>query len=75
MIPSRNWFPQSLQERAAWYANFRQQFDLLAVSLGFLPGEIGPIEGDDDVMTFLAGTQVEIDGFADAVRQYRILIT
>lgn len=77
MIPSRKWFPQSLQERAAWYENFKKQFvdDGIGATLGFTPAELTSVTNDNAIIQFLASTQTQLDAFADAVRHYRIIIT
>ena len=74
IIPSRNWFPQNLPARAAWFVNFKTQFLIVAASLG-LDSYNGAVSNDSDVMQFLAQTVVELDAYKEAVRQYRIIIT
>lgn len=75
MQPSSNWFPTSLQERAAWYQNFSVQFGAVGGSLGFTPAEISGIDGDNGVMQFVAEAATAVDAFADAMRQYRKVTT
>jgi hypothetical protein len=74
-IPSNSWFPQSLQERAAWYDNFNTQMQAIGTTLGLTAGDLSDVQKDNDVMQFLANTAVEADAFIDAIRQYRKIIT
>jgi hypothetical protein len=74
-IPSRNWFPQSMQERAAWFQNFATQFAAVGLSLGSTAPEIAAVEDDNTCLQDLASGQVELDAYKDAVRQYRINVT
>lgn len=75
MIPSRRWFPGGLQDRAAWYDNFNTQIQLIGLSLGLTQAELDQISDDNAVMQFLANVVVQFEAYADAVRQYRIIIT
>ena len=75
MIPSHNWFPRPLQERAAWFDNFAQQFNAVGVSLGFTAGDVAAVVNDNAIIKFLADVATEIEAFTEAVRQYRIIIT
>ena len=75
MIPNYRWFPRNLAERAAWFMNFAIQFAKVALSLGFTAADITSVQDDNDVMQFLADTDVQLAAFEKAVRQYRILIT
>jgi hypothetical protein len=75
MIPSKNWFPGSMQERAAWFQNFATQFAAIAAALGFLPADVATVQDDNSVIQFLADAQMQFEAWADAFRQYRILIT
>lgn len=75
MIPSRRWFPLSLQERAAWFDNFRNVFSVNGVSLGFTPANIASVENDNTCVQFLAATAVSLEAFKNAVLQYRVIVT
>ena len=75
MIPSRAWFPSSLQDRAAWYANFQTQFDVVGTTLGFTAAEVLVIGSDASMFEFLAANTTALDAFSDAFRQYRIVLT
>lgn len=75
MIPSNRWFPSSLQERAAWFANFSTQFAIVGAGLGFTPAEIDAVQDDGEVFQFLASMAVQLDAFRSAVQQYRSIIT
>lgn len=75
MIPSRAWFPQSLQERAAWFDNFKTQFASVSVNLGFTAADVTAVTDDNAAFQFLAQTAVSLDAYKEAVRQYRIILT
>lgn len=75
MIPNQAWFPTNLQDRAAWFNNFAEQFTALAPSLGFTNAEISPTNDDNEVIGFLAEADLEVAGYEKAVRQYRKVVT
>jgi len=77
MIPSQKWFPSSLQERAAWFGNFETQFSVngLGTTLGFVAADMTAVTNDNAAMQFVADLQTGVDAYADAVRQYRKIIT
>ena len=75
MIPNPKWFPRSLQERAAWYAQFTTQVLILATSLGLTGDDTDPIVEDNGVMSFMATATVTSDAYIDAIRNYRRVIT
>lgn len=76
MIPSKNWFPGPLQERAAWFDNFNTQFATVAVGvLGFTAATVTEVNNDNEAFQFLASNQVAIDAYREAVRHYRIVLT
>lgn len=75
MIPSKNWFPTTLQERAAWFQNFRVQFASLYVSLGFTSGDLDVVVADNNMMQFIAEATVATDNFSDAMRTFRKQVT
>jgi hypothetical protein len=74
MIPSQKWFPTSLAERAAWYLNFKNQFAIVAASLG-LDDYTKAVGDDNQVFQFLAGIDNQVSAFENAVRAFRKLIT
>ena len=75
MIPNRSWFPSTLPERATWCTNFRLQFADNAVALGFTVPEATAIGLDCTLIESLADIQAQLDAYAEAVRQFRIIIT
>lgn len=75
MIPSKRYFPGSLQERAAWYDNFTTQFALIATALGFSAADVTAVTNDRAAIRFLANTVIALDAYRDAFRQYRIIMT
>jgi len=74
MIPNQSWFPTNLQDRAAWYVNFKNQFSAVAASLD-LDDYVTPVGNDNLVFQFVADIHNQIKAFDDAVRQYRKIIT
>lgn len=75
MIPSRSWFPTTLQERAAWFQNFRVQFASLYVSLGFTSDDLDVVVADNNMMQFIAEATIAVDNFDDAMRTFRKQVT
>jgi hypothetical protein len=74
-IPSRRWFPGTLQERAARFQNFATQFAAVGASLGFTAAEIASVQDDNTCFQDLASGFIAAEAFADAIRQYRINVT
>jgi hypothetical protein len=72
MVPSLKWFPQSLQERAAWLQNFQTNLTPVAASLGILPAELASLGLDIEDFQHLAATTLAVDNFKSAVRAFRI---
>ena len=75
MTPNRNWFPTSLQDRAAWFQNFADRFATVAISLGFLAADVTAVTEDNEVFQFCAEQTVEVEAFARAFRAYRDTVT
>lgn len=75
MIPSKNWFPTNLQDRAAWYDNFNTQIQIIGAALGLTAPERDSIGEDNQMLQFLATTAVTIDAYTDGIRQFRKTIT
>lgn len=75
MIPSKNWFPTNLQDRAAWYDNFNTQIQIVGASLGLIPAELSSISDDNEDMQFLATAAVTLDAYTEAIRSHRRIIT
>ena len=74
MIPSRRWFPGTLQERAAWFDNFKTQFSTLYISLGLTLADNTVVANDNIIVQFVAEAATAVDAFAEANRQYRYLV-
>ncbi|MBK8467461.1 MAG: hypothetical protein IPL32_16720 [Chloracidobacterium sp.] len=75
MIPSKTWFPQSLQERAAWYENFNFQAQSTGASLGLTVDDLTQINEDNMMMQFLASTAVTFETFNESFTLFRNLVT
>lgn len=75
MIPSSKWFPTSLAERSAWYANLATQFDDVAISLGFTAADVTAVNDDHALLQSITAITMELDSYAAAVRQYRKIVT
>src|SRR5690349_15322057 len=74
-IPSSRWFPTTLQDRAAWFENFANQFATVAVPLGFTTADLTAAQDDSTCVQGLATAAVTIEAYASAVRHYRITVT
>lgn len=75
MIPSRSWFPSSLQERAAWMQIFRDNFAVLATPLGFTAADVTQVDEDNAAFQWLAANAVVVDYFSSSMVAYRREIT
>lgn len=70
-VPSRNWFPASLSERATWFQNFATQFAILAPTLNFDAGQVLSVENDNETVQWLAEVAVMVDHYEKAMTAYR----
>lgn len=75
MIPNPAYFPTNLPARAGWYENFAAQALATGSQYNLTNAEIQQIQDDNDVIQFLANAAVTLDNYAEAVRQYRKVIT
>lgn len=75
MIPSRTWFPGTLQDRAAWYDNFNTQVGGIGLTLGLTAGDITELGEDNGNIQAIASNTVGLEAYSDAMRQYRIIFT
>lgn len=76
VLPNSNYFPGSLQERAAWFDNIANQLQgPTGTSLGLTAAEQTSLADDNSVMQFLATTDVSVGAYTDAIRSYRKTIT
>src|SRR5258707_13969522 len=75
MTPSSKWFPTNLQDRAAWYDNFNTQLQVVGAGLGLASGDLSSMVKDNANFQFLASTTTQLDAYAGAVRQYRVVFT
>ncbi len=71
MMPSKSWFPSSLQNQAAWFQNFNTQFSGVGLSLGFVAADITRVSNDNQMVQFCADQTVVVENFAKAFRAYR----
>src|SRR6478672_4595348 len=71
MIPSRTWFPSTLQDRDAWFQNFATKMTTIGPGLGFTAPEIVSIENDATWVQFHATVANQLDTYVDAVRAFR----
>lgn len=65
----------SFVDRAAWFANFTAQFQVLAAQLGFDNSDIAPVLDDNSVMQGLVVAVDAAESYIDGVRAYRKLVT
>lgn len=70
-VPSRNWFPASLSERATWFQNFATQFAILAPNLNFDAGIVTQVENDNETVQWLAEVAVMVDNYEKQMTAYR----
>ena len=75
MTPSHKWFPTNLAEQFDWYENFNSQMQTIGNTLGFTAGELTAIANDATWMQFLSQTNISVDVYSDAVRQFRKTLT
>jgi hypothetical protein len=75
MIPSKAWYPSSLQERAAWYDNFVTNLTPIATTLGVAPAALADLVLDNEDFQSIAATTLAVENFKSAVREYRISLT
>lgn len=75
MIPNNKWFPQSLIERAAWYANFNAQVQATGLTLGLTAADQAQILQDNNMMQFMATSSVTLENYGEAMTQFRNIIT
>lgn len=75
MIPSNKWFPGSLPARAMWATNFSLRFAEVGPGLGFTAAQITSAQNDMNVIRALANIDEQLKAYAEAMRQYRIVVT
>ncbi len=75
MIPSSSWFHSSLQDRAAWFQNFSDNFQAVGGTLGFLPAVMTQVANDNEDFQFAAASTVTITAYAKAFRLWRKTVT
>ena len=72
-VPSKTYFPQGMQERAAWFQTFMDNFTpALSLLLGFTAPERSALDDDNTDFQHIASTRAAVDNFVAAWRQYRI---
>lgn len=69
MIPSRTWFPASLADRAAWFANFAVQFLNYSGTLG-LSSYDGQVTNDNTDFQSIAETRLAAKNFDKAIADF-----
>src|SRR5215203_182239 len=72
MVPSFRFFPQSLQERAAWLQNFLTNLTPIAPTLGVTPAELASVGLDIEDFQSLAATTLSVENFKASVREFRL---
>lgn len=75
MIPSKRWFPTTLQARVAWFDNFAAQFSKVALDLGFTAADVTAVDNDNQIMQFIGASDLEVAAYEKAVGQYRKIMT
>ncbi|CAN5460899.1 hypothetical protein BH10ACI1_BH10ACI1_20560 [soil metagenome] len=67
----RRWFPLSLVEQSAFFANFTAVFVENALAWGFTAEDIAKLEADNAVMQYLVQTEVFLKAFRSSFSQLR----
>lgn len=75
VVPSSKWFPSALAERAAWMANFSNQFSSLYTHLGFVEADSLAVAADNDTLQQLATWTVAVEAYSKAATAFRREIT
>jgi hypothetical protein len=75
MIPSKRWFPTTLNERVAWINSFAKNFEKVGPSLGFSAADITSMTQDAEDFKAAANALNLAEAFMAGLRLYRITIT
>lgn len=70
MVPSQTYFPTNLAARAAWFANFANQFTTIYAALLGLSSYIGPVTKDNEDFQSIAATRLAAKNFDRAVADF-----
>lgn len=69
--PNPAWFPQNLQDQAAWMDNFNDQAQATGTTYGLTTPECDQIKDDRNMVVFLADVAVTLNSYNDYVRGFR----
>lgn len=75
MLPNQRWFPTNRTARAAWYGNFSEQFEKIAVSLGFSLADINAVKADNEIVQFTARSMTAAKAYSKALQNFQRLVT
>jgi hypothetical protein len=75
MIPSKRWFPTTLNERAAWMRNFAKQFETVALSLGFSAADIDSMNKDAQDFQAVTRAITSAEAFMAGLRAFRVSLS
>ena len=70
MVPSSKWFPTNLAARAAWYANFANQFITIYAAVLGLGTYTGAVDKDNIDFQSIAATRLAAKNFDRAVADF-----
>ena len=70
MVPSSKWFPTNLAARAAWYANFANQFITIYAALLGLSSYTTAVDHDNEDFQSIAATRLAAKNFDRAVADF-----
>ena len=75
IVPDRRWFPGTLLERVAWYANFDAKVQFEGLLYGLTQENLDQIKDDGDMMEFLGSSFGLLDVYDKAWTAFRNGIT
>lgn len=76
IIPSKSFFPTTLLERVAWFANFNTHAQAEGLQYGLVQADLDQIKDDNDMMQFIGTSFVDLDAFSQGWTAFRnILMT
>lgn len=75
IIPSKTFFPTSLLDRVAWYANFNTHAQAEGLNYGLAQAEVDQIKDDNNLMQFLGDSYLPLEGYSQGWTAFRNVIT
>lgn len=76
VIPSKTFFPTTILERVAWYANFNTHAQAEGLQYGLVQTDLDQIKDDNNMMQFIGTSYVALDAYSQGWTAFRnILMT